>query len=358
MASTFAALDPRMQAINPRVSITPLAFMVFLFGLASYYIGLRTSRTALGMKYLPVLAGMVLGTLWAYFVLNLNPFFAFFLNVAALVIVSVLMFSKLRFEYVFGTGLFLFWLNFLLVGIPLLDPQLHVQLLTVVNPMFVLGFMLMMYSLIRLYPRHRYLWLVALFSAVLSTYRIYMGVVFITWLWLEKKNLKGMDYRKAIAVILGMVVVVGAFLSIGYIAKVANSGSWSLDPLSTFEYRLALTMGVFEDIVGLSFPLGHTSGRSITMEATEFNCMVLYGCTERITATAFGEAMLDFGLVGVFLVAWFAGAVLGNLHRHDFPLYAFLFASLVVALDVGINMFLLLEYIYLGWIGLVRQWTK
>jgi uncharacterized membrane protein len=115
-------------------------------------------------------------------------------------------------------------------------------------------------------------------------------------------------------------------------------------------------MGVFDDIVGTSFPIGRTFGQSLTMEATEYNCRVLYGCEERITATAFGEAMLDFGLLGVFLIACFVAAVLGNLHRHDYPLYAFLFATLLAALDTGINIFTILLYIYLGWIGLVKEW--
>jgi len=362
-ASTFAALDPGMQAINPRVSTTLLTFLVFIFGLSSFYFGLRTSRVALKLKYLPVICGLALGTTAAFFILDLDIISALFLNLAALLISVVLLFSRLRFEYVFAAGFFLFWLNFLLVGFPLLNPELHVQLFSVVDAMFVIGFMFMTYSLIRLYPRYRCLWLLAILSAIASTYRVYMGIVFITWLLLELKNSKEGkigrgDMGKILAIVLGLVILSGVFLYTGYSAKIASSGSWSLDPVRTLEYRLALTMGVFDDIVRISFPFGYTGGRSITMEATEFTCRVLYGCTSRITSTAFGEAMLDFGLPGIFLVSWWMAAVLGNLFRHDYPLYALLFASLLVTLDVGINIFIVLLFIYLGWARLVRGLTE
>jgi hypothetical protein len=242
------------------------------------------------------------------------------------------------------------------VGFPLLNMELHVQLFSVVNPMFIIGFIFMVYSLTRLYPRYRYLWILVVISAIFSSYRIYLGIAVITWMWLELNSKKTFSAAKFIAIILFLITLSGVFVYTGYLANAANSGSWSLDPMKTLEYRLALTMGIFNDIVGISFPAGKTFGQSITMEATEFTCRVLYGCTSRITSTAFGEAMLDFGLLGVFLVSWFAGIVLGNLQKKDFGLYAFLFASLVVSLDVGINIFLILEYIYLGWARLVMQW--
>ncbi len=367
LASTMAALDPAMQAINPRVSTSALAFLVFAFGLFSFYIGIRTGKAGLRMGYLPVIAGLALGTIGGFFILGLDIGPAVLLNVAAFVISLVLLFSRLRFEYVFAAGFLLFWLNLLLAGIPLFNPQLHIEMFSIVTPVFAMGFVFMLYSMVRLFPRYRYLWLLVIISMVMSSYRTALGIAFFTWLLLElhamrqgKGRGKGIAKKwawKAVVMVVGIALVSIVFVYAGHSAKIANSGSWSLDPVDTLEYRLALTMGVFDDVVGLSFPLGHTFGRSLTMEATEFTCVVLYGCTRRITSTAFGEAMLDFGLLGVFLVSWFAGVVLSNLHRHDYPLYALMFATLLATLDTGINIFIILQYIYLGWMGLMRQWT-
>lgn len=356
IASALAALDPAMQSINPRVSVSLIAVLVFLFGLACFHFGLKTSRYILRLRYIPIAAALVIGTIAASFILQLNPVFALLLNLFAILVTYILLFRKLRFEYLFIFGLALFWLNFLLVGFPLLNPELHVQMFDVVNPIFVLGYIFMVYALIRLHPRYRVLWILAIASAVMSTYRTALGVIVMTWLLMELKGVKRIRIGRAVLIISGLAVIAVIFVLAGYQAKIANSGVWTLDPVRTLEYRLALTMGVFDDIVGTSFPIGRTFGHSLTMEATEYNCRVLYGCEERITATAFGEAMLDFGLLGVFLVAWFIAAVLGNLHRHDYPLYAFLFATLLATLDTGINIFIILLYIYLGWIGLVKEW--
>lgn len=356
IASALAALDPAMQSINPRVSVSLISVLVFLFGLASFHFGLKTSRYILRLRYIPIAAALVIGTIAASFILQLNPVFALLLNLFAVLVTYILLFRKLRFEYLFILGLALFWLNFLLVGFPLLNPELHVQMFDVVNPIFVLGYIFMVYALIRLHPRYRVLWILAIASAVMSTYRTALGVIVMTWLLMELKGMKRIRIGRAVLIISGLAVIAVIFVLAGYQAKIANSGMWTLDPVRTLEYRLALTMGVFDDIVGTSFPIGRTFGQSLTMEATEYNCRVLYGCEERITATAFGEAMLDFGLLGVFLVAWFIAAVLGNLRRHDYPLYAFLFATLLATLDTGINIFIILLYIYLGWIGLVKEW--
>jgi hypothetical protein len=356
--ATIAVLDPAMQSLNPRVSITPLTFLVFIFGLASFYFGLRTSRYAKKLGYLPLVSGILLGTIAAFFILNLNIVLALMLNLAALTISLVLLFSRLRFEYVFAIGLMLFWINFLLVGFPILNPELHVQFFSIINPMSIIGLIFMLYSMVRLYPKYRFLWILVILSTVVFTYRSYIAMAFMTFVWLELKNMKSPRTGKIFLIIAGLLILTAISLYIGYIAKVASSGSWSLGPVGTLEYRLALTMGVFDDIVKISFPFGHTFGGSITVEPTEYTCMVLYGCTSRITSTAFGIAMLDFGLLGIFLVSWFVALVLQNLYRIDFPLYALLFSSLFITLDVGINIFVVLLFIYLGWTRMVFEWRK
>lgn len=357
---TAATLDPFIRNLNPLVSVSPMTFLVFLFGLLCFYLGLRTHKAALRLKYAPLAASVPLGTAAAYYILNLNLPAALLLSLFALVMSYILLFSNIRFSHLFISGAFLFWLNFLLNGIPLFDIGMHGELFRMINPLFILGFFFMLYSAARLYPKHRYLWAFLVFSAFLSTYRIYAGVAFMTWVLLELRNssLPGKISKKIPIVVLGVLAFSVLFIYLGHSIMAGSYGSWVLDPIRTLEYRLAFTMNVFDDIVRLSFPAGYTFGSSLTMEATEFTCRTIYGCTGRITSTAFGEAMLDFGLPGIFLVSWWVGAVLGNLFRHDYPLYTILFSMLLAVIDVGINIFVLLGYIYLGWMGLVSKWKK
>jgi len=358
LSATAASMDPLMAGLNEKVSVSPLAFLVFLFGLFSFYLGLKTHKKALRLGYAPIIIALPAGVMAAYFILGLNPAFALAINLFAIMLSLILLFSRIRYDYLFAAGASLFWLNLLLNGIPLLQMERHAELFSFVNPLFVTGFFFMLYSSARLYPKRRCFWMFLVFSAFLSTYRIYAGIAFMAWMLLELKN-PGLGKRmplKSAALIAGVFAFAAIFIFLGYSIMAGSHGSWILNPVRTLEYRLALTMGVFNDIVGLSFPAGRTFGGSLTMEATGFTCKELYGCTERITSTAFGEAMLDFGLLGVFAVSWLIAVVLGNLYRKDYALYAMLFASLIAAMDVGINIFLLLEYIYLGWARMAIEW--
>ena len=358
LASSASAMDLFLQSMNPRVSVTPLAFAVFLAGLIAYMAGLKTAKIALRLGRIPLVAGFVAGTVAAFFILEMNLFAAVLFNAAALIICLILLNARFRHEYAFGAGFCVFWMNLAVFGIPLLQPQMHVQLFTIINALFIIGFVLMVYSLIRLFPRYRLLWPVVLISTVFSTYRVYMGIVFISWVLLELKQSDRMERKRVLWLVLLAVFLAAVFFYVGYLSVKSQHADWILDPVRTMEYRLGLTMGVFTDIVGISFPFGHTFGGSLTMEATEFTCRVLYGCTSRITSTAFGVAMLDFGIAGVLLAGWWVGVVLGNVRRKDYPLYCFLFAVALSAIDVGINIFAILLFIYLGWTGLVVRWKR
>ncbi|UCD03310.1 MAG: hypothetical protein JSV63_01580 [Candidatus Aenigmatarchaeota archaeon] len=360
-ASTAAAFDPSLGAGGMDISTSSLAFLVFLFGLISFYIGVITSRSALRLSYLPVMAGIFLAIITGYFVLGLCQIFAVVFALSVLLVSYVLLFSKINWEYAFTAGTFLLWLSYVLNGIPLTDMNLHRDLFTHVNPIFMTGFFLMTYSLARMHPKRRYLWLFLLFSLALSTFRLYLGIAFITWVLLEIKEMgdkKASDLFRlwSIGLVTGAVIL--TFVFIGHSMMDEQHPEWNMDPLRTAEYRLAFTMSVFDDIVHLSFPFGYTYGGSLTMESTEFISRTLYGYDARITATSFGEAMLNFGLAGVFLVAWWAGAVLANLRRIDYRLYAVLMAMLISTLDVGINVFVILGLIYLGWMRVMSVKEK
>ncbi len=354
--TSLATMDPLMQAASAKISTTPLTVCVFMFGLLAFYIGLRTSNQARKLSFIPFIPAFVMGVATAYYIIGLSVLLSILMSAFVLMVCAIVTLSRFRWEYMFATGAFALWVSYAVNGLPLIDISLHNDLLTHVNPMFITGFFLMTYSLARLFPAKRYLWPFLLFSLALSTFRLYACIAFIAWLLLELNAgmLKRRDIGRAAVLAAVAAALFVLFISVGY-SVMSDNNEWSLDPIRTFEHRLAFTMSVFDNIVHLSFPWGYTYGGSITMESTEYTCAVFYGYDCRITSTAFGEAMMNFGLPAVFIVGWWSGIVLGNLRRKDYPLYAVLMAVLLGTLDVGINVFIIIGFTYMGWLRVIKD---
>ncbi len=355
---TLAAMDPTIAAEGIPIETSLLSISVFLFGLLSFYAGIVTSKHALRMRYIPILIGIFLGIIASHNVLGLSPALSVAVTLFSLLSCYVLLFSRIRFEWLFCGGMLLLWLNFALGGLPILDMSIHNDLTRIVNPMFAAGFLFSTYALVRMHPMRRYLWLLLLATLAASTFRLYVGIAFVAWALMEIRQKDGSrkDMLKAAGLLTCGAAVFLSFIWIGHLLMAGNHTGWGLSPMQTLEHRLAFTTSVFDDIVHLSFPWGYTFGGSLSMESTEYTCRLLYGYDDRITSTTFGEAMLNFGLIGVLLTGWAAGAVLGNLHRRDYALYALLLATLISTLDVGINVFIVIEFIFLGWLRLVDEW--
>ena len=133
-------------------------------------------------------------------------------------------------------------------------------------------------------------------------------------------------------------------------------------PLDVAHYRMGFTLNVFDSIIDKAFPFGHTFGSTYMSESgvSMMMCQVLYGCSARITSTAFGQAMLDFGLDGIFFIAFFLAAVMGKLYEKDYPLYTIGIAHAIVAIEIGLNVFYLLMFAIMymrlvGWNPLRKQ---
>ncbi len=355
VVSTAATFDRTLDVGGIEISTSLQTFLVFLFGVASFYVGIRTGKYALKLSYTPVLAGIFLAIIASYYVLGLNPIFSAIFALSTLLICYVLLFSRVRWEYVFATGTFLLWMSYALSGLPIMDVSLHKDLFTHVNPMFMTGFFLMTYSLAMSFPARRYLWLFLFVSLSLSTFRLYLGIALVTWILLELNDKKTLKNTKLLSIGIVTAAVFFVFVITGHSLMSGEYPAWQLDPLKTAEHRLAFTMSVFDDIVNLAMPYGHTFGATLSMESTEFMCRYLYGYECRITSTSFGESMLNFGIIGVFIVAWWCGTVLGNLRKKDYKLYAILMAMLISTLDVGINIIMIIGFIYLGWVRVIRD---
>lgn len=359
--------DAYLLNIDPNLAIDSTSIGIWFFGLIFYWLGLKYYNLLFKTSYLPIFIVFILGSVATYYILNINFIFSIFLNLLAIILCFIVLnfekivniFSKVKnqncFEFLFVAGFIAFIFNFLLTGIPLLRPELHSELFRIINPLFIFGFFAMLYSLIKLYPNGRILFLLLLFLTLLSTYRVYMGIAFFAWLFLELKALSKTK-RKSKPIIFIVVASLCAILFFFYVGYILTIDS-KLDVFRAIEYRLAFTWNVFNDVVKLSFPFGYTFGKSLTMEATQFTCQMLYNCNSRITSTLFGEAMLDFGLIGIAVVIFFIANILRKLWEIDYPLYCMLLASLIVSIEVGINVFLILLYIYLGYLR-VLSWKK
>jgi hypothetical protein len=358
-----ATLSPGHEFLNniePVISFSLLSFSVFITGLLAYYIGTKTYKTAMRLGYIPIILAVIAATFGVHFILGQSYLVSVLTSLSSLVAAYIILFGKIRYEYLFTTGFFLFWLNFAVNGAPLLDISIHNDLFRMINSLFIMGFFFMIYSLVRMFPKYRILWALLIFSAVVSTYRIYISIAFLTWIFMELKQKGGGRWRnmRLPAILVSAAVIIGIFLLIGQSIMKERFGSWEADPTLTSQYRLAFTLGVFNDVVEKSLPFGYVFGESLKVESSELTCRVLYGCTERITSTAFGDAMLNFGIIGVILAGWWAGVVLAGLYRRDYGVYAILFASLISVVEVGINLFILVEFIYIGWLRVVAGGGK
>jgi hypothetical protein len=364
-ACMISSLDPAIRATGVIIEAAPVSIAVFAFGLLSLCLGIVTAKKALILGPLPIIGVLAIGTIVVSNISGLHPAIALGLNLAALLTAFLFMKSKVKLEWAFAAGALIFWANFAAGGMPALDLALHSELLQIVNPVFMAGFFLMLYSAAMMSPQRRLLWLFLVISLALSTFRLYAGIALITWLLIEVKGWKSGSVsarkRKFAKLHLPALVILCAaalfgFILIGHGIITASHQQWKLDPLRTFEHRLAFTAMVFDDVVQISFPFGHSFGASLSMEPTEYTCRLLYGnegpgC--RVTSTSFGEAMLNFGLPGVFLIAWFAGAVLACTRKENYKIYAILLATLIATIDVGINAMVLMELAYLGWLAVI-----
>lgn len=363
LVGTLAIFDPLMKEINPTLSLSPFTVFVWFFGLTSFYLGLKYSFLLIKIRKLLVLFIFVLTTIALIYGLGWEWFIAIPLNLLVFMICFTFFHLKSNFIYLFFIGAIIFVFNFFLFGVPLLKPLLHYELTNIINPLFVMGLYLMLFSFVRLYTQDkkmgRVTFLLLLILAILSTYRSYVGIVTLTWLFLELNSLK--KYRKSIfngkTMFLWIIVIIFMFVIfglIGYLLQTTKS-VWKLDTIRSFEYRIAFTTHIFNGLVEKSFPLGYSFGKALILtEPGKFVCD-LYNCRTRLTSTIMGETMLDFGLLGVFVVMFTIGAIIQSFYKKDYAVFSLLMAHLIAVIEIGANILILLLFVYM-WYWRMEKW--
>jgi hypothetical protein len=140
-----------------------------------------------------------------------------------------------------------------------------------------------------------------------------------------------------------LVVFLLTLLS-NFIAETAYGG-WRIHPLLYPLYRAGFTMGVFSEIVRLSMPFGYLKGSallSVTQEIAS-TAVLGYPVPHIITSTLLGPGMLDFGLLGVGLTAFFLGFYLGAVRnsawtRLQLGIYAIALTHVFILVEVGLQL--------------------
>jgi hypothetical protein len=169
------------------------------------------------------------------------------------------------------------------------------------------------------------------------------------------KEPRAKDIIAAIAGVLFILTVVSTHIaSLSY-------GSWNIPPSLYIFYRCGFTFSVFDRIIKLSLPLGHTFGRAFFDPSQEIISTVVlnYEKPHIITSTMFGPGTLDFGIVGLVLTASFIGVYLGAMHTLiqrpvQACLYAIALTHVLILIEVGLqptSLIFLLSLFYLAYYG-------
>lgn len=336
-------------------SLSPLIIIVIGTGLFGYLLGLKYSRYIYKTKFLPIIIGVIITSLFTLNVFGMNIIYS--ISFGCLVLLGFFILLKIKGKwFMTAIGFILLLFNFLIFGIPLLDMSLHYRFLVSFSPLLLIGFYLSLYSLVKKFPEKdkinivRVLFSILVVFSVLSTFRSLIFISLGSWFLLEMKR-----KRKGMSVIL-IVVFSLVFLGLGGFLMQENMGQ-SFGVLENVGYRLGFTTTVFSDITTESFPFGETYGETLTTIGGKKISQTIYNYDAQLTSTIFGEPMMDFGLIGVFVIMLFIGGLLKELYKKDFGIFVIIFTHIITSIELSINGPMLMFIIYLGYTRILL-WKK
>ena len=232
-------------------------------------------------------------------------------------------------------------------GIPLFSATLKARATTKIWLVSYIIFMPFINILLAKYNRksHYILLLVGAFLFVLTGYRTTPIAIMLSAL-ITLYYTRDIDFKYILLAIISIAVVL---IVVGFIAVQAISWQhWTLNPLELVSHRAAFTLDIFSTAIQNQFQTGGSLFYStLTGFFTHVDPRVIVGnvTTGRehsITATIFGPAILDFGIIGMIIQMFILGLILKTLHaiqnhkkRVTSAFYGILLAQTIIWIETG-----------------------
>ncbi len=214
---------------------------------------------------------------------------------------------------------------YVLNGVPLLDPSLRYELVGPLVLLALLGALGMSYSQLPL------MWKTVLLGAytvvfLLGSFRSLVALIYIVYLLdVYFTDINPLRHKTAIAGVLAALFLIVLWMSGG---------------INVLLIRVGFTFLVFHNLVRLALPFGLFHGMLLFSDNPRYLVGQLFGTTTHYTYFFFGQAVADFGILGI-IEAFFLGIL---LRRSEDSLDSMTLALsvMVYALDSGIDAMLLL----------------
>lgn len=343
IVSYISCIDPFIKAVNQKISCSPFSLFIWILLVFSICLGemisLNLYKIAKVVLFISLSATFIaIFSVYGSFVLTSFTFI--FLILAAYYII----FYEKSYSRSVVIGFALMLVSLLFIGIPLLKGT-HAQFILNLNPIFVTGYGVTLFSLIFLWPKHKPVWILFILLSVITTYRalIVFPVLVLIFLYLENKEKTRartkFSMEKKIFLILAIVLFLIFILISEYFIRASLHETWKLDMLRSAEYRAAFTFSTFDKIVSASFPFGYSFMITLFSANTgKLICEIAYSCGSTINAGMFAQFFIDMGILsfGVFLLI---GKILRDLYERDFRTYAIASSLLLSSLDIGISIY-------------------
>ena len=219
-------------------------------------------------------------------------------------------------------------------GVPLLQPDLRYELVGPLVLLALLGALGMAYS--RLSVGWKTL-LLGAYTAVflLGSFRSLLALIYIAYaldVYFRERNPRGWRAILTAVILLSLLILLM---------------SGGTDALMV---RVGFTFLVFQNLVRLSLPLGLFHGSLLLSNDPRFMVGQLFGTTTHYTYFFFGQAVADFGLLGL-IEAFFLGLLLRH-SENSVESLTLVLAVMIYALDSGIDamtlLFILIPVLFEG----------
>ena len=341
--SYLFCIDPFIKDLNPKISCSPFSLFLWILFALSLYLGSIASQSI--DKFVKnIFAISLLGIFIALFSVFKNLILVLFIFIFLISTSYYILFYEKIYTRSLWIGFALMSISLLFTGVPLLKGT-HSQFIFNLNPVFIVGYSIALLSLIFLWPRYNYIWILFILFSVISTYRVLIVIpIFILFLlFFEKKEKnkerKNFSIKKKIFLIFAIILFLFLILVSEYFIRSNLHDTWKLDILRSAEYRAAFTFSTFDKIISASLPFGYSFMITLFSPNTgKLICEIAYSCNSTINAGIFAPFFIDMGILSL-IIFFLIGKILRDLYERNFRIYSVAFSLLISSIDIGISIY-------------------